>query len=499
MMTPITHARLTAIDVAELPDLADLGELGTVTGVTLDRAVFDYTASIRFDWRLYRQDITGSIAHVRMLAVAVPDIMPSEDAVAIEAGLRDVLSEIDDVRHRLVPIGEDIHSHVELRLRQVLEARFPGRGEDMGRRLHTARSRNDQVATDVRLWVREACVEIVHAVCDLQDALIERAALHTDAPFPGYTHVQNAQPVTWGHHLHAYVEMLRRDVVRFDAVWHAANILPLGSAALAGTSFPIRRDLVADSLGFAGISANSMDAVSDRDFAIEFASASSILIAHLSRFAEDITLWATSEFGLVRLSSRWAEGSSIMPQKRNPDAAELTRGKAGRVFGHLQHLLVMQKGLPMTYGRDLQDDKEALFDTARTVRSALRALTVATSSLEIDRERASARASAGYSTATDLADYLVGYGVPFRTAYEVVKRLVIDRLADGRSFADMTSSELREYHPAFEDDALHSATVAASVASRDIPGGTAPRRVSTAVDHSRRQVGEARVTWASRE
>jgi argininosuccinate lyase len=293
--------------------------------------------------------------------------------------------------------------------------------------------------------------------------------------------------------------MLRRDVVRFDAVWHAANILPLGSAALAGTSFPIRRDLVADSLGFAGISANSMDAVSDRDFAIEFASASSILIAHLSRFAEDITLWATSEFGLVRLSSRWAEGSSIMPQKRNPDAAELTRGKAGRVFGHLQHLLVMQKGLPMTYGRDLQDDKEALFDTARTVRSALRALTVATSSLEIDRERASARASAGYSTATDLADYLVGYGVPFRTAYEVVKRLVIDRLADGRSFADMTSNELREYHPAFEDDALHSATVAASVASRDIPGGTAPRRVSTAVDHSRRQVGEARVTWASRE
>lgn len=488
----------SAIDVADLPDLSDLGTLGTVTGASLHPDVFAYTASIRFDWRLYRQDVTGSIAHVRMLAVAVPDVMPPDDAVAIEAGLREVYAEIDAARQRLVPIGEDIHSHVELRLREVLEARFPGRGEDMGRRLHTGRSRNDQVATDVRLWSREACTEVAHAIFALQEAILERAGAHAGSPFPGYTHVQSAQPVTWGHHLHAYAEMLRRDVTRLDAAWRATNVLPLGSAALAGTTFPIRRDLVAATLGFDDVSANSMDAVSDRDFAIELAAAASILMAHLSRLAEDITLWATTEFGLVRLSSTWAEGSSIMPQKRNPDAAELTRGKAGRVFGHLQHLLVMQKGLPMTYGRDLQDDKEALFDTARTVRGALRALTVAVGSLEIDRDRALARAGAGHATATDLADYLVRAGIPFRTAYEVVKRLVTDRLADGRTIADMTAAELRSYHDGFGDDALAAATVTASLAARDIPGGTAPSRVAMAVERSRREVAAARAAWTAR-
>ena len=488
----------SAIDVADMPDLADLGSLGTVTGATLHRDVFDYTASIRFDWRLYRQDVIGSIAHVRMLAEAVPEVMPPGDATAIESGLRDVYAEVDAARHRLVPIGEDIHSHVELRLRQVLEARYPGRGEEMGRRLHTARSRNDQVATDVRLWAREACVEVAHAILALQGAILERADVHAASPFPGYTHVQSAQPVTWGHHLHAYAEMLRRDLERFDAAWRSANVLPLGSAALAGTTFPIRRDLVAATLGFDGISANSMDAVSDRDFAIEFAAAASIMMAHLSRLSEDITLWATTEFGLIRLASSWAEGSSIMPQKRNPDAAELTRGKAGRVFGHLQHLLVMQKGLPMTYGRDLQDDKEALFDTARTVRGALRALTVAVASLEIDRDRALSRAGAGYSTATDLADYLVRAEVPFRTAYDVVKRLVMDRLADGRAIADLSAAELRAYHPAFEDDALDAATVPVSVAARDVPGGTAPVRVAAAVEASKQMVESARAHWASR-
>jgi argininosuccinate lyase len=488
----------SAIDVAAMPDLADLGGLGTVTGVSLHRDVFEYTASIRFDWRLYRQDVTGSIAHVRMLAVAVPDIMPPSDAAAIEDGLRTVYAEIDDARNRLVPIGEDIHSHVELRLRQILEARHPGRGEDMGRRLHTARSRNDQVATDVRLWTRDACAEIAQSVIGLQCAILERAGAHAASPFPGYTHVQTAQPVTWGHHLHAYAEMFRRDLERFDAAWRSANVLPLGSAALAGTTFPIRRDLVAEMLGFDTISANSMDAVSDRDFAIEFAAAASILMAHLSRLSEDITLWATTEFGLIRLACSWAEGSSIMPQKRNPDAAELTRGKAGRVFGHLQHLLVMQKGLPMTYGRDLQDDKEALFDTARTVRGALRALHVVVASLEIDKDRALARAGAGHSTATDLADYLVRAAVPFRTAYDVVKRLVMDRLADGRAIADLSPAELRAYHPAFEEDALAAATVAVSVAARDVPGGTAPVRVAVAVEASKQMAESARAHWAAR-
>lgn len=488
----------SAIDVAAMPDLADLGELGTVTGVSLHRDVFEYTASIRFDWRLYRQDVTGSIAHVRMLAVAVPDVMSPADAAAIEDGLRTVYAEIDDARHRLVPIGEDIHSHVELRLRQVLEASNPGRGEDMGRRLHTARSRNDQVATDVRLWTRDACAEIAQGVIRLQSAILERAGAHAASPFPGYTHVQSAQPVTWGHHLHAYAEMLRRDLDRLDAAWRSANVLPLGSAALAGTTFPIQRELVAATLGFDGISANSMDAVSDRDFAIEFAASSSILMAHLSRLSEDITLWATTEFGLVRLDPSWSEGSSIMPQKRNPDAAELTRGKAGRVFGNLQHLLVMQKGLPMTYGRDLQDDKEALFDTARTVRGALRALTVAVASLEIDRNRALVRAGAGYSTATDLADYLVRAEVPFRTAYDAVKRLVMDRLIDGRAIAELTPSELRTYHPAFDDDALAAATVEASIAARDVPGGTAPVRVTAAVDTSTQALALARRHWDAR-
>jgi argininosuccinate lyase len=292
--------------------------------------------------------------------------------------------------------------------------------------------------------------------------------------------------------------MLRRDLDRFDAAWRSANVLPLGSAALAGTTFPIRRDIVAQALGFDAISANSMDAVSDRDFAIEFAAAASILMAHLSRLSEDITLWATTEFGLIRLACSWAEGSSIMPQKRNPDAAELTRGKAGRVFGHLQNLLVMQKGLPMTYGRDLQDDKEALFDTARTVRGALRALHVVVASLEIDKDRALIRAGAGYSTATDLADYLVRARVPFRTAYDVVKRLVMDCVADGRATADLSIAELRAYHPAFEEDALEAATVAASVAARNVAGGTAPMRVAAAVEATRNVSEVARVHWDAR-
>jgi argininosuccinate lyase len=485
----------SAIDLAAMPDLGDLGTLGTLTGTSIDPAVFDYTASIRFDWKLFRHDVAASIGHVRMLAVALPEIMPPADAAAVETGLLDVCAEIDAQRYRLVPIGEDIHSHVELRLRQVLEARFPGRGEDLGRRLHTARSRNDQVATDVRLWCRDACVELGRAVLELQAALIGRARAWPEAVFPGYTHLQPAQPVLFAHHLLAYVEMLERDLDRLDHARRAADVMPLGAAALAGTTFAIRRDLAARELGFGALSANSMDAVSDRDFAVELIAAAALLLAHLSRLAEDLVLWASDEFGLIVLSSRWAEGSSIMPQKRNPDAAELTRAKAGRVFGDLQALLTTLKGLPMTYGRDLQEDKAAIFDAAVTARGALRALTVAVESLELRPERAAQRAGAGYATATDLADYLARRGVPFRTAYDAVKRLVADCLVDARPLTDLTLADLRRYHEAFEADALLAVRVEHAVAARDVPGGTAPNRVRDALAGAVARRESQRATW----
>jgi argininosuccinate lyase len=487
----------SAVDLAALPDLAGLGALGTVTGASVDPAVFDYTASIRFDWKLYRHDVAGSIGHLRMLAEALPELMPAADAALVEAGLRAVLAEIDTQLYRLVPLGEDIHSHVELRLRQILEARHPGRGEDLGRRLHTARSRNDQVATDVRLWCRDACVELAGAALDLQRALLDRARAWPAAPFPGYTHLQPAQPVLFAHHLLAYVEMLDRDLERLSRARGAADVMPLGSAALAGTTFPIRRDLAAESLGFAAVSRNSMDAVSDRDFAVELVGACALLMAHLSRLAEDLVLWASDEIALIVLSPRWAEGSSIMPQKRNPDAAELTRAKAGRVFGHLQGLLTALKGLPMTYGRDLQEDKEALFDAAVTTRGALRALAVAVASLELRPERAAERAGAGYATATDLADFLARRGVPFRTAYDTVKRLVSDCAAAGRPLTDLTVDDLRRYHPLFDEGARLAVSVEHAVAARDVPGGTAPGRVADALAAAEARHAERRAAWAA--
>ena len=478
----------SAIDLAAAPVLADLGSLGTLTGARLDPAVFAYTASIRFDWKLYRYDVAGSIGHVRMLAEAVPEIMPPADAAEIERALREVCAEVDVAQHRLVPIGEDVHSHVELRLRQLLEARFPGRGEDMGRRLHTARSRNDQVATDVRLWCKAAARELESAVLELQAALIVRAQAYAGALFPGYTHLQPAQPVLFAHHLLAYVEMLERDLTRLRAAHDAADVLPLGSAALAGTTFPIRRETTARELGFNSISANSMDAVSDRDFAVEFVAACALVMVHLSRYAEDLVFWASDESRLIGLSPEWAEGSRIMPQKRNPDTAELTRGKSGRVFGHLQSILVMLKSVPMTYGRDLQEDKEALFDAAVQTRGALRALTVATNSLELDADRAAQRAGAGYSTATDLADYLVRKGVPFRTAYEAVKQVVLTAASAGTPLESLSLDMLRATHPAFQTDALEAVRTARSVAARDVPGGTAPSRVTAALEAAQQRL-----------
>lgn len=487
----------SAIDLAGMPDLADLGLLGTVTGARLDPAVFDYTASIRFDWKLYRHDIAGSIGHIRMLAQAVPSTMPPGDASAIESGLLAVCAEIDGQLYRLVPIGEDVHSHVELRLRELLEERFPGRGDDMGRRLHTARSRNDQVVNDVRMWCKDACVEIAQAALTLESALLGRAAAWPDAPFPGYTHLQPAQPVLFAHHLLAYVEMLDRDLRRLEHAREEADVLALGSAALAGTTFPIRRDITAQELGFSKISSNSMDAVSDRDFAVQFLATCALLMAHLSRLSEDLVIWATDEFGLITLSARWAEGSSIMPQKRNPDAAELTRGKAGRVFGHLQALLTTVKSLPMTFGRDLQEDKEALFDAAQTVRGALRALNVAIESLELRPERAADLAAAGNSTATDLADYLARSGVPFRTAYEVTKAVVLECAASGQALGSVSLDQLRKHHPAFGPDALEALRVERSIAARDVPGGTAPVQVRGALRTAEERTLAQRTRWAS--
>jgi argininosuccinate lyase len=303
--------------------------------------------------------------------------------------------------------------------------------------------------------------------------------------------------VLFAHHLLAYVEQLERDLARLERAREAADVLPLGSAALAGTTFAIRRDLAARELGFSRLSANSMDAVSDRDFAVELLAAGALLMAHLSRLSEDLVLWASDEFGLIVLSSRWAEGSSIMPQKRNPDAAELTRAKAGRVFGDLQALLTAIKGVPMTYGRDLQEDKEAVFDGVATAGGALRALTVAVASLELRSERAAARAGAGYATATDLADHLVRQGVPFRSAYEAVKRLVSDCAPAGRPLTALTLDELRRYDPHFGPDALAAVDVAAAVAARDVPGGTAPSRVARALAEAQTRLAARRASWSA--
>ncbi|HVO24858.1 MAG TPA: argininosuccinate lyase [Candidatus Margulisiibacteriota bacterium] len=432
-----------------------------------NRLVESFTTSYPFDRRLYAHDIAGSITHCEMLARQ--RIIPRTHSQRIITALRQIKAEFDSGRFRPSPADEDIHMAVERRLIEKVGS--------VGGELHTARSRNDQVALDLRLFLREEIAGIRQRLGDLRHALATLAARHPDVILPGYTHLQPAQPVLFGHHCLAYAEMLARDAERFADCSARLDVLPLGSGALAGTTFPIDRMYVARRLGFRAVSTNSMDAVSDRDFAAEFLAACAILGMHLSRLAEDLILWSSQEFGFVELPDAFATGSSIMPQKKNPDVAELIRGKTGRLYGNLLSLLTTLKGLPMTYNRDLQEDKEPVFDSVDTVKSSLEVLSALLPQLHVRPDRMRAAATAGFTLATELADYLATKGVPFRAAHGVVGAIVRQCLATGRALQDLSLAELRRFSPRFGADVQKWLSAAAAVRRRRAIGGTSPDNV----------------------
>ena len=437
-----------------------------------------YTASVSFDRRLAEFDVQGSLAHARMLAAT--GVLAQEDLAAIERGMGAILEEIRSGTFRWSLDDEDVHLNIERRLTALVG--------DAGKRLHTGRSRNDQVATDLRLYLRAAIDDIAELVRAIQSALVDLAERHAATVMPGFTHLQVAQPVTFGHHLMAYYEMLRRDRERLADCRSRVNQLPLGAAALAGTSFPIDRERVARDLGFEGVCANSLDAVSDRDFAIEFTACAALVMTHLSRLSEELVLWMSPRFGFVRLPDRFCTGSSIMPQKKNPDVPELARGKAGRVFGHLVGLLTLMKGQPLAYNKDNQEDKEPVFDTVDTLVETLAVFAEMIPGIEVDPEKMRTAAREGYATATDLADYLVKRGVPFRDAHEAVARAVRAAEARGCDLAELPLADLQSFARGIDADVYSILTIEGSLASRDHPGGTAPDRVLDAVRRARAEL-----------
>jgi argininosuccinate lyase len=429
-------------------------------------------ASIGFDKRLYAQDIRGSRAHAAMLAAT--GILTNKDAEAIGEGLLTVLSEIEAGNFTFRTDLEDIHMNVESRLKEII-------GEPAGR-LHTARSRNDQVAVDFRLWVRDQCDAAISGLEALMRAFLAQAEAGADWVMPGFTHLQTAQPVTWGHHMMAYVEMLARDRGRFVDARARMNECPLGAAALAGTGFPIDRHMTAAALGFDRPTANSLDSVSDRDFALEFLSAASICAMHLSRFAEELVIWSSAQFRFVRLSDRWTTGSSIMPQKKNPDAAELLRAKLGRILGATVALFTVMKGLALTYSKDMQEDKEQVFDAADTLMLALAAMTGMVGDMTANRDTLATAAASGFSTATDLADWLArALGLPFRDAHHVTGTLVAMAEKAGCDLPDLTLEQMQSVHPGIRADVFDVLGVQNSVRSRMSYGGTAPDQVRTQI------------------
>jgi len=426
-----------------------------------------FTASIAIDVRLYRQDIQGSIAHARMLAKQ--RIIPARDAQKIVRGLETIRREIDNGRFAFSEADEDIHMNIERRLIELIGP--------AGGKLHTARSRNDQVALDMRLYLRDEVKTIITALQGLQQELARAANKYLDVIMPGYTHLQRAQPVLFAHHLLAYFDMFERDRERFADCLERINVLPLGSGALAGTTFPIDRAYVAKLLGFPRVSKNSIDAVSDRDFLLEFLAASSILFVHLSRLADELVLWSTQEFGFVELPDGYCTGSSMMPQKKNPDVPELIRGKTGRVFGHLQALLTIMKGLPLAYNRDLQEDKVPLFDTADTVKASVKLMGEIVGGMKVKAERMLNAARDGLMNATDLADYLVERGLPFRAAHQVAGRVVQFCVAKGRRIEELSLVELQRFSDRIEKDVYRYLSADAVVGRRRASGGTARKNV----------------------
>ncbi len=428
----------------------------------LDALAEEFGASLPVDKRLWAHDIRGSIAHARMLAAQ--GVISLDDAETIEQGLSEIYREINAGSFAFDVRDEDIHMAIE---RELTERVGPA-----GARLHTARSRNDQVALDSRMYAKDVAVTLAAAATDVRATLLHLAQEFLGVVMPGYTHLQKAQPVLFSHHLLAYFWMLSRDVTRLRHAWESADVMPLGSAALAGTSFPIDRQAVADRLGFGAVSANSMDSVADRDFLVDLTYACTLGMVHLSRLCEELVLWSSEEFGFVRMDDAFSTGSSIMPQKKNPDFAELIRGKTGRVLGDLTALLVLLKGLPLAYNKDMQEDKESAFDAIDTFEGSLRVMNGMLRTMRIDAERMLAAAQGGFMTATDLADYLAAKGVPFREAHEVVGVLVLRCEREGRTLQELTTEQFTEVHPAFEADVLAVVDVYATVARRTSPGGT---------------------------
>jgi len=438
-----------------------------------------YTASIGFDQRLWKADIAGSLAHAQMLAAQ--KIIGADDLAAIQRGLAQITQEIEAGRFEWKLDLEDVHLNIEARLTQLVG--------DAGKRLHTGRSRNDQVATDVRLWLRDEIDAIGVLLVELQRALVEVAGQNAEVVLPGFTHLQVAQPVTFGHHLLAYVEMFARDAERLLDVRKRTNRLPLGAAALAGTSYPLDREAVARTLGMDGVCQNSLDAVSDRDFAIEFTAAASLAMIHVSRFSEELVLWMSQNFGFIDLADRFCTGSSIMPQKKNPDVPELARGKTGRVVGHLMGLLTLMKGQPLAYNKDNQEDKEPLFDSVDTLKDTLRIFCELVGGIVVKPEAMERAALKGYATATDLADYLVKKGLPFRDAHEVVAHAVKFALQRGLDLSDLPLDTLQAFNPAVGADVYEVLTLRGSLDARNVLGGTAPAQVRAQVARHRVRLG----------
>ncbi len=443
-------------------------------GKAADKSVTKYTASIPFDWRLYQYDIAGSIAHVKMLSRQ--GIIAPKEAESIVSGLKVIQAEIEQGKFQFKSELEDIHLNIEARLiEKVGEA---------GGKLHTARSRNDQVALDLRLWTKEAIAETRGKLRELQRALIDRAEANKDVVMPGYTHLQPAQPVLLAHHLLAYFEMLQRDIDRLGDCMKRTNVMPLGSGALAGVGYSVDREFLAGELGFSEISQNSLDAVSDRDFVIEYEAAASLSMMHLSRLAEEIVLWSSAEFNFIELDDTYTTASSIMPQKKNPDVAELARGKTGRLYGHLMAILTTMKALPLAYNRDMQEDKEGLFDCADTLLATLKVVTGMVNTIRVKKENMKQATHRGYLLATDLADYLVKKGKPFRSAHNTVAKLVSYAIGKGKGLSELSPAEYKQFSPLFAED-VRSISAETSVAARDNIGGTAPEQVSKALARAR--------------
>ncbi|MCK4262901.1 MAG: argininosuccinate lyase [Dehalococcoidia bacterium] len=442
-----------------------------------DELVKQYLASIPFDRRLFRQDIRGSLAHAKMLAKQ--RIITEDDAAAIIKALTSIQQEIEQGEFQFRPELEDIHMNIETRLQEKLG--------DIAGKLHTARSRNDQIALDIRLFLKEETGRTVTRLNDLQSSLLQLAEANQDVIMPGYTHLQQAQPVLLAHHLLAYFDMLQRDKERFRDCLNRTDVLPLGSGALAGVSYAIDRDFLAQELGFGKVSTNSLDAVSDRDFVVEFEAASALTMMHLSRLAEEIILWTSAEFGFIQIGEAYTTGSSIMPQKRNPDVAELARGKTGRVYGNLVATLTTMKALPLAYNRDMQEDKERVFDTLDTLDLSLQAFAEMIRTVKVNVGRVRAAFRKDYVLATDLADYLVKKGLPFREAHRVVSELSIYAMNNDRCFRELTLSEYNKFSPLFGQD-VYDITLESSIAARNTPGGTSLQQVQIALARARQLV-----------